>query len=395
MSRIYFLLYFAFLCCSVKAQNIQRSLNYPMYENDHFYNDPWLHYLNSEGKKIKNVTFQSSKHPKDENYIVLDSTGLILERKVTDRRSFGPFKSKSFFFHKHTYENSQLVQTEYFDKNGKQESLTAYEYAFWRKAKHIATFKNGRKKNESFTDYNSDTTVKEYKAYKIKHGEQKLSVRYEYDYYPGKQQKETRQFNKKNKLKYTWKYDCNPKGEAVKKETQVCVNSGLDSRGRTVEVTFSVNDKGKKTKYVHTYYMVNGKKRTVYIENYIIKKGKEIKSSDTHFADSVEMYYHYKSYDKKGRLYFERKEEYSTYTAKEKRMKKESYAIHNKGKVTVRQEVTYNDKGLPLTTEVFDKKNKCFGKAVFSYNNEDSYEVRHYNKKGKLTEVYSGKVSYF
>jgi hypothetical protein len=386
---------FLFLGLSLNAQNIGRSLNYPVYENDHFYNDPWLHYLNAEGKKIKEIHFYSSKYPKDENYFVLDQLGLIIERKVSEHWSIGPFSFKRFFFHKHKYENEQLVETEYLDKNGKQQTVITYEYAFLRKSKHRATFEKGNKKNESFTDYNADTTEKEYRAYKVKNDKQKLTVRYEYDYYANKQPKETRQYNKKNKLKYTWKYDCNPKGEVVKKETQICVNSGLDSRGRTIEVSFSTNEKGKKTKYVHTFYTIGGKKKTVQIENYVIEKGKERKLNETHFADSVEMYYHWKSFDKKGRVSFERKEEFAVYSSKEKRMKKETVLIHNKGKISMRQEVTYNEKGLPLSSIVLHNNDKLLGKAIFTYESDDSYKMSHYNKKGKLTQTYTGKVIYF
>lgn len=61
----------------------------------------------------------------------------------------------------------------------------------------------------------------------------------------------------------------------------------------------------------------------------------------------------------------------------------------------MRQKATYNEKGLPMVNEVFDKTNKLYGKAVFKYEGDNSYVVDHFNKKQKLIEVYSGEVTYY
>lgn len=391
MRQTNLLLLFTLLVLNSVAQDLQPLQNSYVY----FFNDPWLQHLNSEGKKIKQINIHSSKYPKDDNYMVLNSDGQILERKFTNRWSIGPFNFKSFYFHKDEFKNGDLVKTDYLDKKGELEHRYLYEYAFPRKIKHSQSFRKEEKFRESFTDYNSDSTQKEYRVYKIKNDKQKLTLRYEYEYYTDKQKKETRQYNKKNKLKHTWKYDCNPKGEVTKEETQVCKNTGLNNKGQIVDVIFNTNAKGKKTKYVQVYYLFNGKKIYVSYENYVIKKGKEIKTSDAHLADSLEPYYQRRNYDKKGNLVAEWKDEYLSYTAGNTIQKKSSLSFHNKGKITYRREITYDAKGLPLVSESFDKKNKSYGKAVYKYEGDDSYTVDHYNKKQKLKEIYTGKLVYY
>lgn len=385
------LLFFTLILLDLKAQDLQPQ------QNNHFsfYKDPWVQYLNTQGKKIKQINFYSSKNPKDDDYQILDSNGLILERKCIDRWSIGPFQFKNFFFRKYEYKNNDLIKAEYLDKKGNTEHLYLYEYAFQNKVKHSQSFRKQKKLRESFTDYNTDSTQKEYRNYKIKGQKQKLALRYEYDYYPDKQKKETRQYNRKNKLKHTWKYDCSPKGEIVKQETQVCKNTGTNNKGQTVDVIFYTDAKGKRTKHIQIYYMKDGKKKYVSFENYIVKKGKEIKNSDTHFADSLEPYYHHRYYNKNGNIVSEWKDEYSSYVTGRTTLRSSSFILYHKGKATMRQKATYNEKGLPMVNEVFDEKNKLYGKAVFKYEGDNSYVVDHYNKKQKLIEVYNGEVTYY
>jgi hypothetical protein len=391
-TRVYLLLFISI--STLRAQELQPIKTASYFDSDFFYNDSWLLQLNPEGKKIREVIYTSSKHPKDHNYTALNSLGQVTERKYTNRWGFGFLMFKNFIHRKNEYSNGDLRKVEFLNENGEVESYHLYDYTFLHRSNHAQTFKKGKKVNEDFTDYNADSTQKEYRSYKIKNDKQKLVLRYEYDYYPDKQKKETRQFDRKGKLKYTWKYDCNPKGEVVKKESQVCKNTGFNNKGHIVDVIFHTNAQGKKTKTVHTYYMFNGRKIHVANEIYMVKNGKEIKRSDVHLADSIEPYYCYRNYDKKGIMVMENKVEYSSYSLASTVLKKAVYRLFDKGKVTVRWETSYDVKGLPLVSESFDKKNKSLGKAVYKYESENLYMVNHYNKKQKLTEVYTGKVNY-
>jgi hypothetical protein len=394
MKRIFLLSFITLSLLDARAQYFQPAFTYD-FESEHFYNDEWLVKLNSEGKKIKEITCVSSKHPKDNDYTLLNSMGQVTERKFTNRWGFGSLIFKNQIHRKNEYENGELTKVEYYGPKEELESRFLTEYAFTHRIKHTQSFRKGKKYRESFTDYNADTTQKEYRLYKVKNDQPKLTLKYEYDYYPDKQKKETRQYDRKNKLKYTWKYDCNPKGEVAKKETQVCKNTGLDNKGREVEVTFTTNAKGKKVKTVNVYYTFNGRKIRCAQEYYSIKSGVERKEFDIHFADSIEPYYQHRSYDKKGRLVAERKEEFSMYLRNKQIAKHFTVTFYNKDKISTRWETSYDEKGLPLVSEIFDGKNKTLGKVIYAYQNDDAYSISHYNKKQKLTAVYSGKVTYY
>jgi hypothetical protein len=351
--------------------------------------------LNTEGKKIREIVCASSKNPGDHSFTKFGSEGQVLETEYTNRWRMGPFKFKSYSHRKNEYKDRQLLKSEYYSSKGELTRKYIYEYAMPGKVKHSEAFHKDKKIRESFSEYNPDSTQKEYRLYDIKNGKQKLNFKFEYEYYSDKQKKETRQYNGKNKLIYKWKYDCNPKGELEKKESMVCKNTGVDNRGRLIDITFNTDGKGKKTKNIHTYYMFNGRKIHVAYENYIIEKGKEIKISDIHVADSIEPYFCSRNYNRKGVIVSEHKEEYSVYLVGKTVLRANSFMYYNKGKITILYRTSYNEKGLPVITETFDRKNKSLGKAVYKYEGDDFYTVNHYNKKEKLTEVYTGKVSYY
>lgn len=397
MRRSIFLLSFCIHAWLLNAQNYPATnFNYFGANNSYLedYNS-WVKKLNTSGKKVKIINGSSSKYKNDKNITILSESGQILEREYMDRYSLGPFHFKKHHHYTYEYDNDLLKKVDVFDKNNKLHQTYIYDYFSKYKIKHSETVKLGKKVYEDFTDYNSDSTKAEYRSYNINGTKNKLIVRYAYDYYPDKQRKQTRMYNSKNKLKHTWNYDCNPKGEIEKKNTLICKNTGTDNKGRIVEVIFNTNSKGEKTKGVNTYYEFQGAKIQVSYETYFIKKGKEIKSTEVHFADSIEPYYHYRSYDKKGLLIFETKSEYSVYTAQEKILKRSGYTGYSKGKASRITQTIYNARGLPISAEALNKQNKLTAKTVFTYTGDDQYSLSHYNRKQKLVETYIGKIMYY
>jgi hypothetical protein len=70
--------------------------------------------------------------------------------------------------------------------------------------------------------------------------DQKLFDRYEYFYYDDGSKKQTVQYNRKNKVLYTWNYDCDPagkpEGKNLKDSGQVCIRYETDKAGNKIKV---------------------------------------------------------------------------------------------------------------------------------------------------------------
>lgn len=366
-------------------------------QNDNYLdeNESWIKKINPEGKTLKTIEGNSSKQKKDRNFTSLNEKGRVTEREYTNRWEIGPFKFKSYFHKKFSYKNGMAEKVDYFNEKGELTYSYYYEYLNQYKLKSSQTFKKNKKIAETLNEFNSDSNITEYRSFKIKDGIQKLQIKYQHEYYPDKQRKQTRMYNSKNTLKYTWNYDCNPKGEVQNKNsTQVCKNIGTDNKGRTVEVIFNTDPKGKKTKNIYTYVQYNNKKTPVSSEFYLIEKGKEIKKSELHWPDSLEKFYSYKYYDDKGRLLTETMNEYSIYNHNEKINSISTSKYYYKGKLMNQYVIKCNERGLPLSSEKLDKNGKVINSSKYTYG-KDSYTISSFNKKQRLIEEYNGKLSYY
>jgi hypothetical protein len=389
------LLLFGLLCIKAQGQNSFnfQGMNIPYLSEA---NESWMKNINTGGKIFKSIEWTSSKYKKDIDFVLLDKNGMVTERQYVIRWNNGPFKIRKFKHNKFSYTNNLVSKDEWLNEKGESESISLYEYFSPNRFSHIQVFKKNKKKFESFSKYNNDSSLTESVSYKYKGNSQKLVVKYEYDYYEDKQRKQTRMINKKNKLKYTWNYACNPKGELVKeKTTEVCVNKGSDNKGRMVTVVFSTNSKGDKTKSINTYYVFNGQKIPVLYEFFHIKKDKEIKQYETHMADSIEPFYYYKAYDKKGNIEVNHGIEYAVYNTQRAIFKSRTFSYYHKGKLYSEKIEKFNEAGLSMGSESFGKDHKFLGKTVFAYNGDSSYKISHYDRKNRLTEVFTTVIQYY
>jgi hypothetical protein len=272
---------------------------------------------------------------------------------------------------------------------------TTYNYFAPHKIKLIQEFVKGKLVSESLLIYNVDSTIKEKLRYKIKNNRKKLSNRYEFDYYEDKARKQTRLYNRKNKLKHTWNYDCNPKGEIQHaKQTNICKNTGTDSRGRLIETIFNSSNKNFKTKTVNIYYLINQEKVISTSEQYKIKRNKEQKIYDTHYADSIEPYYSSAYYDKKGLVQSRWRNDYFNYNSQTKVLKEKSFKAYNHSKVTFAYITTFTEKGLPLKTEEYNKKGRIIGSSEHIFYGDSLISVNHFNKKHRLKNTYTTRIGY-
>ncbi len=396
--KSFFTAIFSAILLNVNAQFYATSHNYPATDLNKTYldeNELWISKLSPSPKNIKTIEVINTKYPAEPNTTALNEKGLVTERAFINRWRVGPFKFKHHYHKKFKYANDQLIQVDQLDEKNNPSYTYTYSYFAPYYIKTYTILKKGKKWAEEINDYNADSTRQEYRSYVFKKDKPQLKNRYTYTYYPDKQRKQTCMYNKKNKLSHTWNYDCNPKGELEKRNTQVCKNTNFDSRGRTVDITFFTDAKGKKSKQVYMYWQRDGKRIPSVQEQYVIEKGKERKLYEVHYADSIEPWYHYKSYDKKERLSIERKEEFSVYTSAKKIPATFKSNYYVRGKVGYSSTTTYNESGLPLHSESFNHKQRSLGKVVYTYSGDSAYTITHYNKKQQISKEFKGKVIYY
>jgi hypothetical protein len=397
--HLLFLLVLAFSNAIIKAQRLPAEENSTWNNNDMYYKEMiemnWLNLLNVEHKKIKRVESTNTENKKNNYLYELDTDGKIIMLKDEYIRTYLFFKRKHFIHKEYQYQGENLSLLSYFDKKGNVLKIQSYVYFAPNKVKLHQVLIKGKLVSELLSTYNIDSTIKEKLRYKIKNNRKRLSSRYEFDYYEDKTRKQTRLYNRKNKLKHTWNYDCNPKGEIQHaKQTNICKNTGTDSRGRLIETTFNSSDKNFKTKTVNTYCVFNQEKIMSTSEYYEIKKNRERKLYDTHYADSLEPYYADINYDKKGLIKSQWRNDYFSYNSQAKTLKETSFKSYNHSKVTFAYITTFTKKGLPLKTEMQNKKGRVIATSECIFYGDSLFSVNHFNKKHRLKNTYTTRISY-
>lgn len=394
-SMKHILLLFGYLICIPSfAQRIYApdpSVNIPYLENE---GESWVK-LVAPGRKIKSVSWQEEKK-RYNSYYCLDENGFLKEIKHNIQRSNGLFLKNRYEHKRFIYTNGKASKIEFLNKKGELTTHREYEYFTQYKVKSNRFYLKGKIKAEIINLYNSDSTISEHQSYKYKKGERNLIDRYEYIYYTGKQRKETRMYGKKNKLKQVWKYDCDFKGTPeVKKTNLVCRNTAIDNKGYETEVLFNTDHKGNKSKTVNVLYKVKGKTVIVRTEFFHIKKGKEQKWYDIHYPDSIEPWYEAHYYDKKGNKVTEWRNEYSTYNSKALIPHSKTFNTYHKGNITSSRVGLYDEKGLPISTESFAKKNRSLGKMSWTYSSDTLILLKNYGKTGRLKDTKRCTLQYY
>src|SRR5262249_140338 len=131
-------------------------------------------------------------------------------------------------------ELNRLKETRLYDKKGKVISRKKYEYYGGTKFLSVCGERKGKPDTKTLYTYSSDSLVKEVKDFNAKEGSWKLYSNFLYTYYPDKKPKST-VYYVKNRLRHKWNYDCDAKGELVKKDTTViCTSESLDAKGRKI-----------------------------------------------------------------------------------------------------------------------------------------------------------------
>jgi hypothetical protein len=153
------------------------------------------------------------------------------------------FYSKQYFFdEQHPNKFSKIFE---YDKHQKELKVKLFKYDEKGRDIYYESFRKGKLANKVLTSYNDNGKVAERTIY---HKSASVpAVKYEYDFYEDNNPKETRYY-KKGKLKYTWHYDCEPKGtleKAQKDTTTVCIKQEIDSLGRKINYRQETDPKNR------------------------------------------------------------------------------------------------------------------------------------------------------
>lgn len=152
------------------------------------------------------------------------------------------------------FQNNILSEMRAQKSSGDTIYLTRYQYQNKREVSRSYFKKNQLKTPEWKLENQYNDSGKLIMSQSFNNG--KLNYRYEYDFYQNGSKKETRYFNKKNKLKYRYTYECDPKGELENKEVKnrnYCVKKEEKNDGSYMEISEYKNEKGKVTKYIRHY----------------------------------------------------------------------------------------------------------------------------------------------
>ncbi|MCF8298110.1 MAG: hypothetical protein K9J13_11235 [Saprospiraceae bacterium] len=252
--------------------------------------------------------------------------------------------------------------------------LTSYT-KFGRKAEKIK-WKEDRK-------YNSDNKLIERLSYK--NGD-KCTGRFEYTYYPSGDIKETRMYNKKDKLKKVWSYACKSDGEEIVKHkdtVEVCVWEEHKDDGFLYKTSRYTNEKGKITKYVSKHT-----KDSVLVANMYYNEKNQM-TYQTTFHTKYNDFYEYISY-RKGKEISKRT---SKYNSDDKII---SFVVLKKGKFSSKYIYVYDDNE-NCTSTVYYKKNETEfkSKTDYIYNDKNlKLESTTFNKKNELIKKYFYEYEY-
>jgi YD repeat-containing protein len=322
-----FIVSLAIIFCSyqiVSAQFTDRNLENASYVLKNSYrNNPY---------KINHVKSIIGKKQTSKGLVKTDEALMNASSYVTVYTSFaknGKEKSSNVY----QFKNDTLMTDRFYLRHGK-DTFNHMHYKYDIKNRMIGSkwevflfWVPVREWKYDYNDKDKETAAK----YLDKKGETKY--KYEFDYYDNGSKKETRYY-KRDKLKNRWTFECDPKGEEVKKVKtgNYCTKKTFNSDGSFLEVFEYKYDNGKPTKTI-CYY-----------------------TADTLLTK-------YEEYRKNGEL--KQKWEY-TY---DKRGNKTEILFFKNNKLKKRYTYTYNEKNLYTKSDEFNGK----GKLQYSHVSEYTY----------------------
>jgi hypothetical protein len=349
-------------------------------------------------KKLKSYCQTSVKNQKEFSYEEFDERGRTIE--VKSKRLAKNFKIGRIYDFSHQFFEYDKFDNMKLKKSKNEKGNIAHQNIYFYRGKNMLdssiVYTNELKSNSYHITYMSNNKPIRTHFYKYKKGKKINSGKYEFEYYENGDRKQTRAYNGKNKITNIWNFECDDKGklEIKSNTTQICKNSGFDNNGKQFEATFQKH-KDFETKTVSTFYKLSDSiNHLLKIEKYTIYKGKEEKTSLTHFADSLEPYYEYVVYNNNKPI-FSDKTIFKTYLAHKKVIESKVRTHYVNDKINYCITESYNDNGLPQEQTSKNSHGRVVSKTLYSFFGDSLYKQETYNNKGKLTNSIVTKLIYF
>lgn len=190
------------------------------------------HYVNTfdiRGNRTSTLRYNKKNELRSSSFLIFNDSSKILSYVDKNRKGIITTKDSA------TYNNA-----------GKQTS----EFSFRRKGIMV--------KWKTLTTYNEKGETTEIDNFKYnKKGKEKSQGKYITIYTEDGSKGETKWYNGKGRLKYTWRFDCNPEGvlerPIVKDTTKVCVKYDYGVDGSKVRTLIYTNKKNHITKTIEKY----------------------------------------------------------------------------------------------------------------------------------------------
>jgi hypothetical protein len=315
--------------------------------------DFWYNYIfSAENRERDNL---KEAHVKQKVILNADySPSKVIYRFDTAGRATGYITPKKEFRTAYSNGDKRLFTASY--KKGK---LIERDTFIWddKKLKECDNYGSNNKlfQRQRYT-YDS-TYVTEYVTEKLKKGKFRELKRVVYEYYPDYSYKKIT-FYKKGKPDYFTVFDCNPAGQNHKVEkdsTYNCVKYDVDSIGNKIKITITT-DKNFSWKKVEYY---NNKDQCVALKTYDMRKNAELMWA-YYFKEGTQLLSKFVSYK-------HAKEYYRTETEFDTNNNAVASVTYSHGKLRGRSRHTYNDRGLLVKTERFNKHEKKKKETTYSY----------------------------
>jgi hypothetical protein len=355
---------------------------------------PWMETFTGT-KKLKSLKIHEEIEDRSYTSFYFNEHGLPV--KIENSKliyTIGFLRRMKIHKQEYDFDNSdRLTESRLFNKKGRM--LMKQNYTYFTGHQLLMHQKENKGKPESKTlyIYAQDSTLTKVDHFRFSKSSEKLFSSYHYAYYPDKKPKTTLYY-KKNKLKHTWNYDCDPRGKIVKKDTTlICMKEDRDLTGRKVITLHYTDSKKKEIKTVNYYRQSNGKDVFSETQRYTLKKGKEIPLYKIHYPDSVEPFLRQQFYDKTGKLVTESLSEYYDYTADSKKLKHLSWKWYGKKqKVKTSRTQSFDAEGLPL--EIVVAWGKKIARIRYTLTGQDSFRINHY-RNSKLKKSFVAELAYY
>lgn len=379
----------------LNAQNEKNAASVVLKSNSNFLKlfYPWLDNYTGT-KKLKEISFKEVIKGKDFTSFILNEKGQPV-REEFDFYYDNSLRKNNSKVLEYTYDKSDNVtEVKHFDKKHKLTYSQSWSYYSPNQLSSTQRALRGRPYEQTFYSYNEDSTLAKNETYSIKNGTESLQAVYLYAYYDDKKLRTTK-FYKKNKLKHTWSYACDERGNIAKKDTtNICTSEGVDSRGRKIVTRFSSDKPGNITKTVSYYLVVNGNDQLSECQTYRVRKNKEVMTLAIHEPDSLEPFKSVRTFKDNGAVVYEDLVTYAVYTHAAKVLSaKNTRFFNNKNKITYQRLETFK-KGIPEICVEKGRHDREYVKLEYVFAGDKEFVINHY-RKSKLKKSYKATVSYY